>query len=378
MQADMVALVGERGDGGGSELGGAEPGGRGTSLIADDPMWVEAVIEMDGVTWTHVGVRYEGNSTLPSAWNAGSLKLPFKFDVDEFEDDDPEIKNQRFHGFKQLSLSNAVADPSFLRDATAYDLLAAAGLVAPAHAIYHLVLDFGEGPVDLGLYVVMEVVDDTVIPQAFGGDDGNIYEGDGAAASLAEGMRDRIAADFRKENHDDEPSWADVEALYDALHAPTRTTDPAAWRAGLEEVFDTDTFLRWLALEGMMQNWDTYGAMPRNHYPYGDPAHGGRLTWFAWDHDRAFSSQDAPGAPAGGPPGAPGGATVRPGGAPRGATLDRDDVDADWPLCGRRWSPPTRPRTRSRPAAPPRVARGRRPSRRRRPAAAGAACPSPA
>ena len=371
MQADMVALAGEPGAGtipdpGAANAGrrvpppdgarpegpppagwrpvpevaptgvdgpGGEPGGRGTSLIAENPMWVEATLEMDGVVWTHVGVRYKGNSTLLSAWRAGSLKLPFKFDFDEFEDDHPEMKNQRFYGFKQLSLSNAVADASFLRDATAYDLLSDAGLVAPAHAFYHLTLDYGVGPVDLGLYVVMEVVDDTVIARAFGGDDGNVYEGDGAAASLAEGTRDGIPDAFQKENNDDEPSWADLEAVYDALHAATRGTDPAAWRAGLEAVFDVDTFLRWLALEGMMENWDTYGAMPHNYYLYGDPAAGERLTWIAWDHDRAFSSGDAPRVVrAAAPDAVPPDAAARPDGAPRATTLDRADVDAAWPL----------------------------------------------
>lgn len=177
MRADMVELAGWRpfpavATSGVRGFGGAGPGDRGTSLIAENPMWVEATIAMDAVTWTHVGIRYEGKSTLLSAWNAGSLKLPLEFDVDEFEDDRPEITYPRFYGVKRLSLSNAVADPSFLRDATAYDLLAAAG--------------------------------------------------------LAKGMREGIEAAFQKENHDDEPSWADVEAVHDALHAPTRTTDPAA------------------------------------------------------------------------------------------------------------------------------------------------------
>jgi hypothetical protein len=39
-------------------------------------------------------------------WLLGDLRLPFKFDFDQFEDDFPEIKNQRFFGFKQLSLAN--------------------------------------------------------------------------------------------------------------------------------------------------------------------------------------------------------------------------------------------------------------------------------
>ena len=341
MQANMVELAGEPGTGAafgalGAPADGARParpegappaGGRpgavgdapagapgdapggGVELITENPMWVEATIEMDGLEWTHVGVRYKGNSTLLTAWQSGSLKLPFKFDFDEWEDDYPEIENQRFYGFKQLSLSNAVADASYLRNPTANDLLAAADLVTPADAFYHVTLDYGEGQVDLGLYVVMEVIDDTVIDEAFDGDDGNIYEGEGDGASFAEGTRDLITESFQKENNDDEPSWADVEAVYDALHASTRTTDPEAWRAGLDAVFDTDTFLRWLALEGMMQNWDTYGEMPHNYYLYADPATG-QLTWVAWDHDRAFSSGETGG---------------RGGGGNRTVTLDRAD-----------------------------------------------------
>ena len=348
MQANMVELAGEPGGGevgpagaGGPPLGppptGDGPEGApsegdrpvpGGEFLDENPMWVEATIAFDGLEWTHVGVRYKGNSTLRTAWQTGSLKLPFKFDFDEFEDAYPEVKNQRFFGFKQLSLSNAVADASFLRDATAYDLLDAAGLVAPAHAFYRLTLDYGEGPIDLGLYVVVEVVDDTVIEQAFDGDDGNIYEGDGVAASFAAGTRDQLAASFQKENNDDEPSWADVEALYDALHADTRTSDAAAWRAGLASVFDVGTFLDWLALEGMMQNWDTYGAIAHNYYLYADPATG-QLTWIAWDHDRTFSNGDARGAPAAG---VPAGAPARRGGPSSTVTLERDEVGADWPL----------------------------------------------
>ena len=42
----------------------------------------------------------------------GILKLPFKLDFDEFEDDYPQIDNQRFYGFKKLSLKNNYDDQS--------------------------------------------------------------------------------------------------------------------------------------------------------------------------------------------------------------------------------------------------------------------------
>ena len=75
------------------------------------PMWVPATIRFEGQEWTHVGVRYKGASSL-SPWVMGDMKLPFKFDFDQFEDDYPEIKNQRFFGFKQLSLANNYQDPT--------------------------------------------------------------------------------------------------------------------------------------------------------------------------------------------------------------------------------------------------------------------------
>ena len=40
----------------------------------------------------------------------------------------------------------------------------------------------------------------------------------------------------------------------------------ATWRANLETVFDTDVFLKYLAVNTVVQNWDTYGRMTHNYY----------------------------------------------------------------------------------------------------------------
>jgi spore coat protein H len=122
-------------------------------MTPENPMWVPATITFEGNTWTSVGVRYKGNSSLTSGWRGGSLKLPLKLDFDEFEEDYPEIDDQRFYGFKQLSLANGFKDASFLRDAATANVLAEAGLPAAATAFYTVVLDYGEGSVRLGLYI---------------------------------------------------------------------------------------------------------------------------------------------------------------------------------------------------------------------------------
>ena len=326
MQADMVALLGEQGSGEGRvgvapdggqpqrgerpqvgegtvfqptdglnpPAGGERPtipggGGGAGDMTSENPMWVEATIEFEGNLWTNVGVRYKGNSSLTSGWRSGSEKLPFKLDFDEFEDEYPEIDNQRFYGFKQLSLANAYQDESLMRDAVAAQIFEEAGLPIAETAFYEVVLDYGEGPVSLGLYTMIEVIDDTAIEHNFGEDEGNIYEADGSAASFAANTYDQIEASFQKENNSDS-DWSDLEALFNILHDDLRTEDPAAWRAELEAQFDVDGFLEWLAISAVIEHWDAYGSMTHNYYLYNDPETG-QITWITWDHNETLSSR---------------------------------------------------------------------------------------
>ncbi len=338
MQSNMTGLFGARGvkqpgavpgDGGRPDAGGLPGGGRG-GFPSENPMWVPATVEFNGMTWTNVGVRYKGNSSLRSGWSSGTLELPLKLDFDEFEDEYPEIEDQRFYGFKQLSLSNSFGDGTYMRDKITAELLEEAGLVAAETAYYNIILDYGGGPVDLGIYVVIEVIDDTVINHYFSDDSGNIYEGDGPGVSLEEGTSSRIQGSFLKENNRQEADWSDIEALYDVLHSGQRTSDPGAWRKSLESIFDVDAFLEWLAISAIIQNWDTYGSMSHNFYLYHDPETG-LLTWISWDHnmvlgvggrlrgdEREMEMR--------------GGAPLPGGGMRDSVSLDRADVGDEWPL----------------------------------------------
>jgi len=249
------------GRGGPGGPGGPGGGGGGVNLgTEDNPDYVAATIEFDGDVWTHVGVRFKGNSTLRRGWNSGSPELPFKLDFDEFEDEYPAP--------------------------LAYSIMQDTGLIAPETAWYELFVDNGEGPTSFGLYTFIEVVDDSVIQTALGDDDGNIYEGDGRGTSLADGTFDQIPDSFQKENNNG-ADYSDIEALYNALHADTRLSDSEQWRSDLEAVFDVDTFLHWLAVNSVMVNWDTYGQAPHNFYLYHDPETD-KLTWIGWDYNEAI------------------------------------------------------------------------------------------
>ncbi len=277
MMDDMTATYGDLG----------QPGRPGLIDTDEDPIFVPADVYYNGTQWYRVGIRFKGNSSLQSSWSQGILKLSFKMDFDEFEDDYPQIDNQRFYGFKKFSLKNNYDDKSQLREKVAADVFAKAGLAVSHTAFYTLYVDHGNGPEYFGLYTLVEEVDGEVLDTQFSSDDGNLYKPEDFGASFIDGSFDEEY--FEKKTNEDEEDWSDVLALFAALHDDTANTDPATWRANLESVFDVDGFLKYLAVNGIIQNWDTYGRMTHNYYLYNNPETS-KLTWVPWDNNEALQN----------------------------------------------------------------------------------------
>ncbi len=314
MMEDMTAIYGEQGSGQRAGLAGRPvqapgegqkpaadgqnppadqmmPGRPGAGIIGDaddqNPVWVEAEFSFDEESWEHIGIRFKGNSSLRSTWSSGSLKLPFKLDFDQYEDEYSETEDQRFYGFKQLSFASNYRDDSLLREKIAADLFREAGMPSAQTAYYAVNIDYGEGPIYFGLYTAAEVVDDTLIETQFSDDSGNVYKPEGSGATFAAGSFSE--ASFDKETNNDEGDYSDILALFDILHDQTRFSDPESWRENLEAVFDVDTFLNWLAVNTVIQNWDTYGVMQHNYYLYNDPDTS-LLVWIPWDNNESLKS----------------------------------------------------------------------------------------
>jgi hypothetical protein len=260
---------------------------------SENPIFVPAEVFYKGKEWYRVGVRFKGNSSLASTWGSGNLKLSFKLDFDELEDTYPQIKNQRFYGFKKLSLKNNYDDKSMLREKVAAEIFNSAGIPVSHTSIYAVYVDHGSGPVYFGVYTLVEEVDDTVLDDQFGDNSGNLYKPDGNGASFANStFRESV---FVKENNEDEADWTDIKNLFAALHSTKRTSDAAAWRSDLEAIFDTDMFLKYLAVNTVIQNWDTYGRMTHNYFLYNNPDTK-KLTWIPWDNNEALQAGKQQGA----------------------------------------------------------------------------------
>ncbi|BAH38826.1 hypothetical protein GAU_1784 [Gemmatimonas aurantiaca T-27] len=271
VRANMTALWG-------FDFGARGPG---FAIPRKDPDYIDVTLRSHGRTWSHVGFRLKGNSSLGSAWLNGNYKLPFRLNFDRFEDRYPEIRNQRFHGFKELSMSPNFRDQSLIREKTAADIFRLAGVPAARTAFYRVYIDFGEGARYVGVYTMVEIIEDTMLASQFGSDTGNVYK---PTSRFLVFERDQL----EKKNNQNADDWRDVQAFIAALHDTTRRSDPLAWRTALEATFDVDHFLRYLAVNNVMVNWDVYGALPQNAYLYNRP--GKALTWIPWDMNEALTA----------------------------------------------------------------------------------------
>ncbi len=281
----LACVPAGKGPGGGAPPGGGQADGGGPGdLIGADPVWVPVTVTHEGLQWQQVGMRFKGNSSLRSTWQRGGRKFGFRLTFDKFEDQHPETQDQRFHGFKKMTFAPGFGDGSMMRDVLASELLREHGVVAAHAAFYEVWVDLGDGPTYWGLYTMLEDPSDQLPEAWFDDDDGNVYKPDGPGADFTT----FIADGFDKKTNEDDADWSDVEAAISALHADR--SDPGAWRAALEDTFDVDGFLRWLAANQAMENWDTYGAIAHNYYLYGDPSRGGLLTWIPWDHNESLKA----------------------------------------------------------------------------------------
>lgn len=257
------------------------------------PVWVTCELYHNGKQWYKTGIRVKGNSSLTSTYSSGIKKFSFKLDFDQYEDTYPAIKNQRFYGFKQLNLNNNYLDKSLMREKVAGDLFREYGLVSAKSSFCEVYIDTGSGSQYFGLYTLVEEVDDTVIKTQFTSNSGNLYKPDGTAATFASGSYN--TSQLYKKTNEEAADYTDIKGLYDAVNSSLRTSSPEAWRTLMNSKIDMDLYLKYLAANTVIQNWDTYGKMTHNFYLYNDPSTS-KLVWLPWDNNESLQTGNMGGA----------------------------------------------------------------------------------
>ena len=235
-----------------------------------NPAYMEAAFDWGDVHFDTIGVRFKGNSSYRSY---PGQKKSFKLKLNEF------VKGQRIQGIDSLALNNAFKDPTFVREKVYYELAAAFDLPAP-RVNYAAVYVNGEY---WGLYFLVEAVDGSFIESRFGPkEDGNLYKGDPQGTLQWRGPAvDPYRAMYEKENNESKDDWSDLVSLIDTLNNGSIEK--------LEAILDIDSALRYLALDNLTVNLDSYIGSGHNYYLYRRDSDR-RFVIFPWDPNEAWGN----------------------------------------------------------------------------------------
>ena len=113
---------------------------------ADDGSRLPATLEVDGVLYDSVGIRYKGNISFLLAELLETPKFPLNIDMNEYIDD------QHLMGYKKLKLGNLFTDPTCIREAVAYEIYRKYGVAPKSNIIKVNIGIVGEEASYYGVY----------------------------------------------------------------------------------------------------------------------------------------------------------------------------------------------------------------------------------
>ena len=303
--------------------------------------YVQADFWFDGELVPDVAVRPKGNSSLRAAISSGSPRFSLKVDFNFFN------SSRTFRGLKKLNFNNGFSDPTLIRECLAYELFEQMGIPTPRTAF----VDLWVNDTHLGVYTMVEQIDQTFLSRHFTRSEGNLYKPEMTAAYLnwTEEDLEELRAKFgttgqngadnnldinlgggklgeimRALEQQEEPStdegvvpglpgmpqqgmpqaqrgdylkmmelktnenYPDHSALFHFLDILNNEPEET-FPEEIEGVLDVDEVLRFLAVSTLIVHLDNYIGLGHNYYLYEVD---GKFTIIPWDLNMAFGTFD--------------------------------------------------------------------------------------
>ena len=217
------------------------------SLRNEPRKWVLGRLkENDKTVYKDVAVKLKGA--------AGSFR--------EFDDQpslsirvDAEEEDQIFHGLKKFHLNRSPQDATRMHELLGGEIYRAAGILTPR--VTHARVWINKR--DMGVYVLLEGFDRTLLRRGFEKTRGNLYDG---------GFCQDIDGELEKDSGKGPDDRSDLKALLAACREP----DLVKRWARLPELVDIKNFITHMAVELMLGHWDGYCGNRNNYRLYFDPS----------------------------------------------------------------------------------------------------------
>ncbi len=293
---------------------------------SDNREYANCDVEIDGEVFKNVAVKAKGHASFSFARGrkdktSERVGLRIKFDKND--------ENTTYHGLNKLSLNNLAADTTCMKDFIAYHMMNDMGVHSPLSS-YTVVQRNGE---DFALFLAVVDVDKSFAVRNYGDAEVDLYQPESEAAATQSDLQAALQvfsgnayADLDKTDRvepwceisakmhpeelkdaaccrwiDDNPDsyqniWdsdelkctdEDKSVMIDALNKLNNGTEKEAL-----SVLDTDQLMRYWAVHGFMNNYDSIVSKARawNFYIC---ENNGVLSYIPWDYNESFGGMDA-------------------------------------------------------------------------------------
>jgi len=222
--------------------------------------WVEADLLFDDVEVNRVGLRLKGSSSFQDVDRKPALKIKMAEYVPE----------QRLHELERLTLNNEVHDPTMMAENLGYRTFRENDAPAPRTGYAAVTLNGRY----LGLYAIIETMDDDFMEQNWPDAEGGLWE----MTRSCDFDGDCTCFDLQETGRNYDPAGI------------TRGCEAVA-RSGigaLDEAFDRAAVIAYLAVERAINHPDSYSYNLNNFFMHHDPLEDA-LSFIPWGADSVFT-----------------------------------------------------------------------------------------
>ena len=128
--------------------------------------YISCDLTINGTTYSHVGVRPKGNTSLSTVASTDSDRFSFKFELDHYVD------GQTCEGLDKFVVNNIQSDSTWMKEYLSYQILTELGVPTPLYCYAHITVN-GE---EWGLCLAVEALEDSFAERVYGLDHGQLYK----------------------------------------------------------------------------------------------------------------------------------------------------------------------------------------------------------
>jgi hypothetical protein len=241
------------------------------SVYSDYPFVASVIYSSSAIqdTLTNVGIHVRGNTSRDAA------KKSFELSFNSY------VPGRKYRGLEKMKLNGEHNDVSILRSKVSYDLLTASGLPSARSSYVKLYINNEYK----GLYIHIEHFDEEYIQKRFPNDHtGNLFKCFYGSDLTYHGTNPTYYQNTYKLKTNEAVN--DYSGLIQFINILNNSA-AANFVCDIQDVFDVDSYLRTLAVEILIGQWDGYAYNKNNYFLYERPSDG-KFIFMEYDLDNTF------------------------------------------------------------------------------------------